>query len=350
MSTDIPRGKTERSLRAKRASRATIGGVAALMAVVAGPSVTAHAKSEPGNSEPDPSTDKSPNGNAFGVTVDGKGVFHYDGASIGKKLGLGNHTKTVVGTKNAAGGCDFYESGVVKPGEGAYYAEELSFDPASCTRVELFENLPPGLAKKVKDLKKTPWPDKPGVEGALPATPYPWNEQPSTALSESPVPALAGANFQSYGEQQAMSQSTWVDPVFITITGLIHDMGWPTQNLNGMQAHYKGYPYHFVHETFWGQNLRGGLGTEGNHFRSYTDFDINNTEFQKVIWVTMGLSGFIACGATTGPAHFHHEDGLNGYKDGNGWYQWWNSDSKDGACTNLVHHDQFNQYGWRSST
>ena len=84
-------------------------------------------------------------------------------------------------------------------------------------------------------------------------------------------------------------------------------------------------------------------GDKGWYVRANSHF--TNYDFAAIIYSLLGLAGWLACGAHFSTrADFYHNVRVTGYRSGAKGHSW--SDSKSGACSNLVHHATSNGYGW----
>jgi hypothetical protein len=147
----------------------------------------------------------------------------------------------------------------------------------------------------------------------------------------------------------AHTKTAWIDPVNITITSLAANLKWPLHGAGGTLTG-RVNPYQFKYDG-WSStgpskitfpSLPGDAGWWMRETDSFT-----NKDFAALVYFLFGPAGWAACGfhlSTT--AHFHHDVIVRGYRNGNRGRSW--NDSKSGACSNLVHHSEWDGYGWVS--
>ena len=77
---------------------------------------------------------------------------------------------------------------------------------------------------------------------------------------------------------------------------------------------------------------------------SRTTSNFANSDFAAAIYAIFGPPAWVACGFHfTYTAHFSHDSTVYGYADG-GRNRAWN-DRINGACIDLVHHAEWDDYG-----
>jgi hypothetical protein len=80
-----------------------------------------------------------------------------------------------------------------------------------------------------------------------------------------------------------------------------------------------------------------GTSTSSTGWTKWAGVHFRNTSFAKWVVAVLGPAGWSACGfPKSSTADFYHDDRVTGRKSGGHAVKW--SDSKTGACTNLVHH------------
>ncbi len=279
----------------------------------------------------DPSAGSTPEPGNFGggaIIVTSDGWIHYksDLQALGKRA----HVVDVTGTKGSDGSCTWSgsDSGDDSvPTTTITVREEVAFNPATCQSTYLEADLTP-------------------ADGALYADAAPLATAPqgldNTVKGADPQAAALTTYTRWY-------QTIWEDPIQIDITWEKVALKWNSSSR--LAAQHKPY-------GFWGC-LPGGYcpdrtyidssanyyGTYSNRFEYSGVSSMHNSTFSQWVRAILGPAGWAACGFTwTNRADFDHDVQVVGYKTGS-WASNWN-DTKSGACTNLVHHDEKTGSSW----
>lgn len=233
----------------------------------------------------------------------------------------------VKGTATRGGSCT--TSGVVK-GTGATTTitvrQEVAFNPATCETEYLVAELSPAKAAQY------------------------------AALTESPTASLSGATNRTVGLAAARKAAThnrwvrtaWVDPINIDISSNKTALQWNAGTWTKRQVARNSFKGCISGVCLDNTYITGKANYYGNYsdrfeFSGVTDF--RNDSFARWVVAFIGAAGWGACGfPLNSTATFHHDEQVVGYKNG-GWRVNW-KDSKNGACTNLVHHDSTNGGNW----
>ena len=230
-------------------------------------------------------------------------------------------TVTVAGTRSDDGGCTL--TGDASSGPDTY-TEEVGYNPATCqfklrTTTGVAPATTAGPVSTTADTSLNSLTTKTTVD--------------SLATTDS----LAAAAVYTY---KRYLKTSWIDPINITISSQTvafqwTNVGWTKwayarNSFKGCVAGACLDKTYIVSGSDSFTALTGGWRKTANvHFR--------NTSFAKWVAAVLGLTGWAACGFPTSfQADFYHQDQVSGYKSG-AWATHW-SDSKSGACTNLVHH------------
>jgi len=296
-------------------------------AVAAAPFVPASA-----GTTPTPGASGAPSGSTAagsmpGVVAQPDGWLVYT-STLASKLTLTNvQTATLNGQKAADGSCSSQGAGTAAAGSAATFEEETAFNPQTCQEKIVTGTLAPG------DLAKLP-----AATGSVPV---------SGSASAPASPAAAPQAATVY--RRAYIKTAWIDPLNITITSLADNMRWPLHGAGGtLTARVNPYKFKYDGWSSTGPSkikfvtLAGNVGWKVHETDNFT-----NTDFASFVYTVFGVAGWVACGSPlTATAHFHHRVTVRGYRSGaRGWA--WN-DSRSGACTDLVHHGEWNGYGWTS--
>lgn len=231
---------------------------------------------------------------------------------------------TTVGKRNADGSCAVGLDVNSASGVGDY-AEEVALNPQTCQAKFITGQLPADVAAKLNTAAQSP-------VGAS-----------SGASSASTQGAIAATT--SY--QSAYTIARWIDPVNIVITSQAVDLKWPLYGAGGtLTAAWPYYKFPYDGWTVYGPSTSGFVTLSGNtgwSFQASSHFV--NTDFATIVYVLLGLSGWLACDAhATNRADFYHTVKTIGYRSGSRGSSW--SNSVSGACSNLVHIEAWGAYGW----
>lgn len=251
------------------------------------------------------------------VTADG--WIHYP--SRLERIGAPAQRTAHQGQRGAAGGCTV--SGEADDGAsaaGITFTEEIAYNPQTCQSVVATSTLTPEQAAELA-ASKAPSSTVPDVSSLSP-------HKPSSSIG-------TAATYSRW------LRTAWVDPIEIDISSQKSGFRWTgTGWSNG---------------TTWRNSFKGCISgvcldetyivsqshlvtaiTGGWRYNARTHF--RNTSFAKWVVAFMGASGWAACGfPTSWTANFHHNTNIEGLRTGAARWNW--ADSKNGACTNLVHHE-----------
>ena len=268
---------------------------------------------------------------SLGLAVSDDGWINYT-KSQAPSLGLADlKTTTVQGTRESDGTCVISGSST-SSSTAPTYEEEVGFNPTTCTSKITTGTITPTAAAKLA--AADPAPDTTGS-----AT--------GTAAASTGGTASAQVTAKATSYQSAHTVTKWIDPVNITITRQAINLKWPLYGAGGTLT--SSWPaYKFAYDgwsvsgpTFSGfKTLSGDAGWYVSAKSHFTNYD-----FAALIYFLLGLPGWLACGAHFSTrADFYHNVTVRGYRSGSRGSSW--SDSKSGACSNLVHHATSNGYGW----
>ncbi|MCP2343841.1 hypothetical protein [Actinomadura rupiterrae] len=263
-------------------------------------------------------------GAKLGVTVGKDGWITYTTTRY-QSLKLSGVTRsTVQGKKSADGTCTIGSSGTAAAGSPSTYQEETAYNPVKCQSRIVTGKMSAAVARTL---------EAPAADS-------------SDAKSRVGPMSAAATQYSS-----AYEKTSWIDPIRITITSLTTNLKWPLWGAGGW-LYGRNNPYEFrwdgwknsgtpkvVFHPVGPINSRSGSGWKVNAAERFT-----NVDFERYVILVLGPSGWAACGFNTAPAHFNHNVTVGGYR--NNWRSWAYSDSKRGGCSNLVHHGQWNGWGW----
>jgi hypothetical protein len=262
---------------------------------------------------PQPGSSAAAAAASLGVIVSPDGWLHYTHL-LSSTLTLTHSTTVTVAAGRGADGSCIVADGPVGPtaSSAEHFQEEVALNPATCQ-----ERILSGLVD-ASDLAR--------LDGAA---------------------AAAAPSATSY--QSAHVKTAWIDPLNITITSLADNLRWPLYGAGGTLT-ARVNPYEFKYDG-WSSTgplpirfttLSGNVGwsvRETDHF--------TNTDFASFVYVVFGVAGWLACGAPlTATAHFNHDVTVYGYRSGARNRAW--NDTATGACVDLVHHAEWDGYGWVS--
>jgi hypothetical protein len=232
----------------------------------------------------------------------------------------------VTGAFDSDGICTISASGDQVTDAAATWVEDTAYNPTTCQERLIVGGLTDTAVTALTDPEDTSATTTSTLDAAA-------------SSSDSTAAATSYAS--------AYEKTKWIDPVNITITSMTANLRWPLYGAGGTLSG-RINPYEFKYDG-WSNS-----GTPAVKFTSVSGgWSVNapekftNSDFATFIYLTLGLSGWLACGAlATNTAHFYHNVTVTGYRSGSrGWAY---SDKKDGACANLVHHGQYSGWGWTS--
>jgi hypothetical protein len=267
------------------------------------------------------------------LTVTADGWIHY--ASLVDKAGIASSsattsTATVKGTRVGAG-CQLPYAGEWTPEQGQVFIEETDFRPETCEsriRVTRVTQNQVGAISRAsgESLNKS-------------VVTTPTNAANAALTNATPAAALT--------TYLAHNKTLWIDPINITIASQAVNLKWKSNktlvdtraNRYGFVGKIVGVP---VDKT---RLVSSSTSTSGVTFTANATFE--NTDFANWVTIILGAAGWAACGFPSSPlATFRFKDVITGSAGATFTYSW--SDSKSGACTNLVHHGQDVGSGWVS--
>jgi len=240
---------------------------------------------------------------------------------------LNETTTTSTGTRGADGACTISGGGSTTAGSVGTYQEEVAFNPQSCQERVLSGTLTPGDLTQLS-----------AATGGTSST---------VQQAGSGTTAVTGIQPAATTYQQAYTKTAWIDPLNITITSLADNLQWPLYGAAGtLTARVNTYDFPYDGWSSTGPSPIKFQSISGGWSVNETD-QFTNTDFATFVYTVFGLAGWLACGAPlTVTAHFNHNVTVSGYSNGNRGWAW--NDSVSGACTDLVHHASWDNYGWTS--
>ena len=307
----------------KRALSAfSVAALAACLAVGAGAGPASAATDDPGaNGSSAAAVGPSPN-----FTVSADGWIQYQ--SLLTRVGAPAKVTLLKGQRNAAGACT--SSGGSDSGPttstAVAYTEEVAFNPQTCESKVATSTLSPAQANQLQALSSSSSLSGQSSEKAATNT---------AANASAGNTALAASTVYS-----RWLRTDWIDPINITISSQRAGLRWTSTAWSYWQYKrnsFKGCVGSVCLDQTYIVSGSNGLSTVTNGWRFNAKVHFRNTSF--ALWVVgiLGASGWAACGfPTSSQADFYHSDTVTGYKSGAAAWNW--SDSKSGACTNLVHH------------
>lgn len=281
----------------------------------------------------------------LGVVVGADGWLNYTNTQA-SSLDLQNPTTTVVdGIPDPDGGCDFTDNiSATATSTEDVYSEEVGYNPATCQdRV---------LTGTLTEADQTTLNQADSQVAANSSTTDPLNA-PLTSSQSAPTDStgsgytsLQSAGSTSYGSAHINTQ--WIDPFFITITAMTNNLRWPLYGAGGTVSG-RVNPYEFPYDGWSSSGVKPSpltIGSVTNGWQLKATDHFTNRDFATFVYLSMGLSGWLACGApTTNRADFYHGLTITGYRD-NTYSTSHAGDHKSGACANLVHHKTRVARGW----
>ncbi|WP_435769891.1 hypothetical protein [Nocardioides sp. SYSU DS0651] len=297
-------------------------GTATAVCLLVAPAVSGPASAGPGlQAKPDPTPAPAAEGaGKQNVTVTDDGWIHYrtDLSALGPKA----QRKLVKGTPGRGGTCTL--SGVERGNAGSKVVvrEEVAFNPATCETEYLVAELTPAEAAAYADTADV-------------------TEEP-VVRAQTDVTAAAATTYNRW------VRTAWVDPIEIDISSTKVALQW-----NRNQWLKRGVARNSFKGCISGQCLdETYIVSKANYYGNYSNrFEFSgvthfrNTAFAKWVVFFFGAGGWAACGfPTSSTANFHHDEQVIGFKSG-AWEVRWD-DRKNGACTNLVHHESSNGGSW----
>jgi len=260
-----------------------------------------------------------------------KSAYAADGS-----LAAAQTVSTIQGKATAAGDCSFTGSLTPTTAAGAY-AVEVGYNPRTCQ-----QQIAVGVGQSADVVN--------GVN-VLPSTGIVTGSSSVSALVPAAKVPARSYTAAAVAYQSGYTKTRWIDPINVTITSLTANLKWPVGNAGGTISS-RGNPYAFKYDGWrsTGLNAVSYPALAGGKGWSYTATDkFTNKDFATIIYEFFGAPGWAACGfKLTVTAHFNHSDTVSGIRAGAGAVTGAWNDTKDGACSNLVHHAADVNYGWTS--
>lgn len=289
------------------------------------------------SANPGPGAPNAGSTNAFGVVAQPDGWLIYTNTIASTMTLINPKTTAVVGTQDADGTCHISGSGTAQIGSPGTFSEEVAFNPATCAEKILSGTLSLADSAKLAALSSGNNPLS-AISASSPA-------EASPKVKVIASPAVTTATTYS----SAHTKTAWIDPFYITITSLTANLQWPLYGAGGTLTG-RVNPYSFAWDG-WSTTgpspisfivLPGDVGWSMRETDGFT-----NNDFARYMYQILGPAGWSSCGYQfTTTAHFYHDVTVYGYRNGSRGQAW--NDTKDGACSNLVHHNDWEDYGWIS--
>lgn len=145
-------------------------------------------------------------------------------------------------------------------------------------------------------------------------------------------------------------KTEWVDPIFIVITAQRAQLEWTGIYWNryawmryGFQGCVSGFCIDPTVRVL--SDDRSSLTSVSNGWQYNAKAHFVNVLFEFWVEHFLGVARKAACGwPNNSRADFWHTDWVSGYRNGTANWGW--NDSKSGACTNLVHHNDHTRSGY----
>lgn len=259
------------------------------------------------------------------LSVTRDGWIHYP--SLLTKAGLASAKSTTGKAKGTrvGGVCQISYSGTWTTAQGEVFIEETAFRPKTCESRIRITRVTRGQAGKISIAS----------HGSL------GNVGTTSSVGKKFTPTATLTNYLGH------NKTLWIDPINITIASQAANLKWKS---NKTFVSERANRYGFVGKIL-GLAVDTTRVTSSSTSRSGVAFTakatFKNTDFST--WVTrlLGPAGWAACGFPETPlATFNFKNKITGTAGAKFTYSL--SDSKSGACTNLVHHGQNVGAGWVS--
>jgi hypothetical protein len=247
--------------------------------------------------------------------------------------GVPTTTVRVAGTQDAEGGCSLSGAATAVAGDTqASYIEEVGYNPATCQfDLRTTTATPTQIASLGSPLETTSTVNSITSSAIAPVL---ITKTTTDMTTDSLVTAAAASIYNRY------LKTRWIDPINITISSQTVALQWTGtawRKWAYKRDSFKGCVAGACLDKTYIVSGSDSFTTLTNGWRKQANVHFRNTSFAKWVAAVLGLTGWAACGFPTSfTANFHHQDIVTGYKSGSSAWSW--SDSKSGACTNLVHH------------
>ncbi|HET8718153.1 MAG TPA: hypothetical protein VFM50_10430 [Nocardioidaceae bacterium] len=248
-----------------------------------------------------------------------------------KQLGIEAESEVISGLRGSSGECTFAgENAGTGETSAVLVREEVAFNPATCETEFLVAELSQSeAAEYLTDSPAESADDSTGIsEGAV---------------AKSPTRVAAAAATHSRWVRTA-----WVDPIEIDISSQKTALQWNSSAWLKRQVgrdSFKGCIGGKCLDETYIVSKNAFFGSYSNRFEYSGVTHFRNTAFANWVVFFLGAGGWAACGfPTSSTANFHHDGQVVGFKNGDWKVNW--DDRKNGACTNLVHHESSNGGAW----
>lgn len=263
------------------------------------------------------------------IVVTDDGWIHYESGL--EELGVEVEQVAIDGVIEADGSCSL--SGLTEssdPSAPATVSEEVAFDPATCDAEYLVAEVTPAQAEGLV-----------GPEGENdPVETNETNDAPGATPGFSAMAALP--------TRTRWVKTAWEDPIWIDISTTAGGLRWNSSQWlarDSKRTSFKGCVAGECLDETYIVNQANYWGSYSNRFEWSAVTNFRNTSFLGWVLAVVGPAGWAACGfPTSSTANFHHDVQVVGYKTG-AWKTVW-KDNKNGACTNLVRHRQWDGSSW----
>jgi hypothetical protein len=303
--------------RFKRSTAALIVGLAAASVITNGTAATAADGTAPGRKVPGAATAE--------IEVTPDGWIHYP--SRHDLVGLKPQKTFKTAGRDSDGNCVVAgeASGEGGASDAITFTEQVAFDPVACESVYASSVLSAAQVRALDATRKTK------------------NKGREQSEDVAKPPKGNITTLGTYGPYAQYVKTFWEDPIQIDISWQQVGLSWNssawTHRLYAQDSFKGCVAGACLDKTYVvGTPIRSIAGT-GNGWQENAKTHFRNTSFGYWVLAVVGPAGWLACGApTNSEANFYHDATMRGYAATGGWASSW-ADSKDGACTNLVHHE-----------
>lgn len=263
------------------------------------------------------------------VTMDGQGWIHFN-ATQSATVSLKNTvSKTQSGKRDAQGNCIFSDSGTTAAGASGTYQVEVAINPSICAEKLLAGVLTPAASKA---LNVTPATDTPVLSTTATAN--------APAVEKSYATQVAAATSST----TAYEKTSYIDPLYITITSLSANLTWSHNGSSVPGASYRIVPYNFAYDGWSTSGTpRPGFTFAGNNVHITASEQFRNNDFELLLIAIFGPLTIEHCGYSVATAVFNHSEYIQG--NASGGFNWNYTDSTSGGCSNLVSHAHYSGFG-----
>jgi len=306
----------------------TVMSTAALVACLAIGAAAGPASATDGTGGGNSSTAEGTSSPSFTVTSDG--WIQYD--SVLSQVGASAEVSSVAGQRDASGACTSTgaSSSRATTSTAVVYTEEVAFNPLTCDSRVATSVLTPAQSSQIEALtSSSPSTSSPSMSSTERAAAN------TAASSANATTSLATATVYS-----RWLKTAWIDPINITISSQRAGLRWTSTAWSYWQYKrdsFKGCIGGVCLDETYIVSGSNALSYVANGWQFNAKVHFRNTSFALWVVAILGPTGWAACGfPLSSQADFYHSDTVTGYKSGASAWNW--SDSKSGACTNLVHH------------